>query len=295
MSVKKLFAVGHISYVKSFMAHFSSPPRLTQSLVLIGTIIGISLSASVSAITTLSQGFVSSATLPLGSIVSIENNSADHVDAATVDTVNNMLGVVINANNSLLSLSDGQANQVQVATSGVVEVLASNINGPISQGDQITASPISGVGMKATGNIKVVGIAQGSLSSNNSSQEDYTDKAGKKHTAMLGEVPIVVNVSYFYKQPDKSIIPSTVQNLANALAGKSVNSLPIIISMAIFVVTLIVVVSIIYTMIRSSIISVGRNPMSQSAIYRDIIQLSALVLVILAVALLAIYFILKGF
>jgi hypothetical protein len=46
-------------------------------------------------------------------------------------------------------------------------------------------------------------------------------------------------------------------------------------------------------MIRSSIISVGRNPLSQSAVYRDLIQLSALVLVILAVGLAAIYFILS--
>jgi hypothetical protein len=48
-------------------------------------------------------------------------------------------------------------------------------------------------------------------------------------------------------------------------------------------------------MIRNSIISVGRNPMAQSAVYRDVIQLSALVLGILAVAVIAIYFILSRF
>jgi hypothetical protein len=55
---------------------------------------------------------------------------------------------------------------------------------------------------------------------------------------------------------------------------------------------LIVVSSIIYSMIRSSIISVGRNPMSQSAIYRDLIQLSALVIGILAVGLISVYLVL---
>jgi len=48
-------------------------------------------------------------------------------------------------------------------------------------------------------------------------------------------------------------------------------------------------------MIRSGIISVGRNPMSQSAIYRDIIQLSVLVLGILTVAIISIYVILTRF
>jgi len=111
----------------------------------------------------------------------------------------------------------------------------------------------------------------------------------------LGTVPVVVNVTYYYAQPDKTLIPAALQNLANALAGKTVDSLPIIISCVIFIITLIVVVSIIYSMIRSSIISVGRNPMAQSAVYRDVIQLSALVLGILAVAVIAIYVILTRF
>jgi hypothetical protein len=56
---------------------------------------------------------------------------------------------------------------------------------------------------------------------------------------------------------------------------------------------LVVVMSIIYSMIRSSIISVGRNPMSQSAVYRNVIQLSSVVIVILGVALVSIYMVLK--
>jgi hypothetical protein len=249
-----------------------------------------------SALTTLSQGFLTSGNLSLGSIVSLQNNSTDHVDAAKTGNVGSILGVVINADNSLLSVSNGQDNQVQVATSGIVQVLASDINGDISQGDQITASPIDGVGMKATNNVKVVGIAQGNLGSNSgTSRQDYTDKSGHKHTVRLGQVPVLINVSYYYKQPDKTVIPSAIQNVANALAGKSVNSAPILISAAIFIITLIVVVSIIYSMIRGSIISVGRNPMSQSAVYRDLVQMSALVLVILALAFGSIYLILTRF
>jgi hypothetical protein len=174
-------------------------------------------------------------------------------------------------------------------------VLVSDINGEIQQGDSITASPVKGVGMKATNNAKVVGIAQGKPTNSNGTKQTYKDSAGKEHPLVLGEVPVLINVSYYYKQPDKTIIPSAIQNVANALAGKTVNTTPILISGAIFIITLAVVVSIIYSMIRSSIISVGRNPMSQSAVYRDVIQLSALVLGILAVSLTSIYFILTRF
>jgi hypothetical protein len=249
--------------------------RLSLLFLALTALLG-ALSATTHAATSLSQGFSSNETLPLGSIVSLENNTTDHVVAATTSNVDSILGVIINDNSSLLSLSNGQDNQVQIATSGMVSVLVSDINGEITQGDPITASPIKGLGMKATNNTKVVGIAQGKPVSSGESKQSYTDDSGQK-------------------QPDKTIIPSAIQNVANALAGKTVNTTPIIISAVIFIITLAVVVSIIYSMIRSSIISVGRNPMSQSAVYRNVIQLSAVVLGILTVSVIAIYFILTRF
>lgn len=253
-------------------------------------IVGLTLPLSAHALTSISQSYTSSDRLPLGSIVSLKPNTADQVDAASSANGDSLFGVVINADNSLLSLSNDQANQVQVATSGTTQVLVSDINGPIMRGDHITASPIAGVGMKATGNVRVIGVTQSDLTG--SSKQTYKDKSGQEHTVNVGQVPVLVNVSYFFKEPDKTVIPSTLQNVANALAGKSVSTVPIIISAGIFLIMLIVVSSIIYSMIRSSIISVGRNPMSQSAIYRDLIQLSALVIGILAVGLISIYLVL---
>lgn len=271
-----------------------SPKQIRLWLAIV-SMIAILLPAAAGALTSISQGYLTTDSLPLGSIVSLDKNSEDHVSATTTDTTDNIFGVVIDAGNSLLSVTTGQASQVQIATSGVVQVLVSDINGSINQGDAITASPIKGVGMKATDNIKVVGIAQNSMNNNNSSQQTYTDKQGKKHTVEIGLVPVLVNVAYYYKTATKTLIPAAIQNVANALAGKKVNPLPIIVASAILVVTLIVVVSIIYSMIHSSIVSVGRNPMSQSAVYRDVIQLSALVLGILAVAFVAIYLVLTKF
>jgi hypothetical protein len=248
--------------------------------------------ATAGAETTLSQGFTTTDQTSVGSLVSLQNGRSDTVNLTTRENVNSIIGVVINDGTSLLTLSNEQGNQVQVATSGVVQTLVSNINGDIHQGDEITASPIKGVGMKATDSTKVVGIAQSDISHGNSSQETYTDKSGQKHTVLVGLTPVQVNVSYFYKQPNKTLVPAAIQNIANALAGKNVDTLPILLSIGIFLVTLVVVASIIYSMIHGSIISVGRNPMSQSAIYRNLTQMSALVVGILAVAVISIYLVL---
>ena len=261
----------------------------------VALLISLVMPVTATALTTLSQGFITSSALALGSIVSLQNNSADHVEAASAANANSMLGVVIDGNNSLLSLSSGQSTQVQVANSGIVQVLVANTNGTIAQGDQITASIINGVGMKATSNVKVIGIAQGSFPNSTATHTAYKDKQGNKHDVVIGQVPVQIAVSYFFKQPDKTIVPSAIQNVANSVAGKAVSSLPILLSSAIFIITLIVVMTIIYSMIRSSIISVGRNPMSQSAIYRDIIQLSVLVLEVLGGSKGAIYEILTRF
>ena len=242
--------------------------------------------------TFISQSYSSADPLALNSIASLKNDTTDEIVAAKSSNSDNTLGVVVIAENSSLSLSNGGPNQVQIATSGILDVLVSDVNGSIIQGDYITASPISGVGMKATGNTRVVGVAQSDLSGTAQSQQEYTDANGEKQSVEVGKIPVLVNVSYYYKQPDKTVIPSAVQSVANALAGKTVNPVPIIVGAGIFLVTLIVVVSIIYSMIRSSIISVGRNPMSQSAVYRNVIQLSSLVLGILAVGFIAIYLVL---
>ncbi|HEY5152880.1 MAG TPA: hypothetical protein VII55_02800 [Candidatus Saccharimonadales bacterium] len=244
------------------------------------------------AATLISQGFLTTGSLPAGTIVSLRKDSSDYVDSTTSATANNILGVTISNESSQVSVSSGQNNQVQVATNGVEQVLVSDIDGNIAVGDPITASPISGVGMKAIGNAKVVGIAQDSFPNSTSSRQSYTNKNGQQHPVTLGTVPVLVNVAYYYKQPDKTLIPPALQNIANALAGKTVNSLPILISIGVFIVTLIIVVSIIYSMIHSSIISVGRNPMAQAAVYRNVIQLSGLVVIILGVAIAVIYMVL---
>jgi hypothetical protein len=256
------------------------------SCLMISSLVAVTCLAA----TPIAQSFLTTDKLPIGALVSLQANSTDQVAAASNANVDNLIGAVITADSAALSLSSGIGTQAQVATSGTLPVLVSDINGPIVKGDHITASQIAGVGMRASTNVRVIGIAQGDMT--NATKQDYTDNSGVKHSVNIGQAPVLINVSYFFKEPDKTVVPAAIQNVANSIAGRSVNTLPIIISAAIFLIMLIVVSSIIYSMIHSSIISVGRNPMSQSAIYRDLIQLSSLVLGILAVGIIAIYLVL---
>ena len=236
----------------------------------------------------ITQGYDTAQTLPEGAIVSINNGNSSSVQAATLKNANSLFGVVIEGNNAQVSLSAG-SKQVQVATNGLNQVLVTDMNGKISSGDEITASPLAGVGMLATQNAEIIGKAQGNFPNNTAKKEKIK---GSSQEVNIGNIPLLVSVGYFTKQPNKTILPAAIQNLANALAGKQVKSLPVLISMGIFLVTIVVVVSIVYSIIHGSIISVGRNPMSQAAVYRNVIQLSSLVVGIIGVSMFAIYMIL---
>lgn len=263
-------------------------PRLTLGIVIAAFLLLLPITTF--AVPPISQGFATKDGLELGTLVSLITDSADTVEAANTDNTNNLLGIVISTQTSSIALGSGDVNEVQVATGGSVTALVSDINGEVKQGDQITASPIAGVGMKVSSNAKVIGIAQADMTI---TTEQKIESDGTNQTVKLGSVPLLINVSYHYQTPEKTLIPASIQNIANAVAGREANPLPIILSGIIFIVMLIVVMVIVFSMIRNSIISVGRNPLSQSAVYRDVIQLSAVIIIIIAASIAAIYFILR--
>lgn len=263
---------------------------LVIGLMMLASTAGL-FNGSASADPVISQGYNTSQALSPGALVSIKPNTNNYVEFANLANADSLVGVVVDNNNSQVALTSG-SSQVQVATSGVNLTLVSNINGNIVAGDEIAASPINGVGMLATQDAEIIGDAQASFPNSSASKQVVTNSSGVKQNVEVGSVPILVSVGYYTKQPNKTLIPSAIQNLANALAGKQVKTLPIIISGVIFLITLIVVVAIIYSLIHGSIISVGRNPMAQSAVYRNVLQMSALVVCIVGVAIFAIFMIL---
>lgn len=272
---------------------FIAPRRLR--LVCAGLIIAaIFVSAPISIATSaaISQGYKSSEPVPAGALVSLDQANPLTVQPANRDRLESMLGVVVAPTDSLISFAT-EANQVQVATNGLASAMVSNIDGDIKKGDKITASPINGIGMKANTSTKVVGVAQADFDPNapGTTKKKIKDNAGKEYDISIGQLPILVDVAYYVKGTgdDKTPLPKFLQDLSTLIAGKKVSTARIIAGLVILLVGLASATILLYSSARSSIISIGRNPLSQKAVYKGLIQVFIVVLVILAVSFGVVY------
>jgi len=240
----------------------------------------------------ISQGFHTNETnLVMGALMSLDPNDKGSAILANTDRVTNLVGVV--EDKSLLALSNNTP-EVQIAIGGTTDVLVSDINGTIHSGDRITASPIDGIGMKAITSTQVIGTAQDGFNLQNASTRTITDAAGAQHTVHIGLVSAQINVSYYTPQTDQSIVPPFLQQLANYLAGgRQVSIVRIIASIFVFLLAFVSITALLATSVRSSIISIGRNPLSEVAVRKGLFEVGLTSLGILLGSVAIIYLILR--
>jgi hypothetical protein len=241
----------------------------------------------------ISQGFRASGELGVGMLVSYRDEESEvAVAAATPDRSERLVGVA--GENALIELSDG-TTQTQVITNGFAMALVSDINGEVSAGDKITISPIPGVGMKILENGTIVGTAQESFSSaENIRNVEVTDRTGSKKTVQVGLLPIQVSVTY-YQQPDtgKSILPQFILELARVISGgRQVSVVRVIVALIVLLTGILVIGVLVYTSVRSSILSIGRNPLAAKAVHRSLFEVGAMSAGILLIMLIAVYLVL---
>ncbi|HET8670174.1 MAG TPA: hypothetical protein VFM05_05950, partial [Candidatus Saccharimonadales bacterium] len=178
-------------------------------------------------------------------------------------------------------------------TSGLTMALVSDINGVVRNGDKVTASPIEGVGMRATESTVVVGTAQGDLGRVDSETRQITTKDGAKRTVKIGLLPVQVSVAYFTIPEETSpFVPGFLQDLANNVTGRNVSSIRVLVAALILVLVFVIVTVLIYSSVRSSIISIGRNPLSESAVRKSLFEVGLTVLAILLFSVLVMYLVL---
>jgi len=242
----------------------------------------------------LSQGYKSSEALTSGSLVGLDPTADNTVRLSNTDRVGELLGVVVDNGSSLLSVSSDNAN-VQVVTTGTATTLVSNVNGDIKKGDGITVSPINGVGMKATAPGRIVGLAQEDFSASTAGAVSQTvnAKSGKQQVA-IGGISLVVSVGYYTPKSADSVLPQSVQNLASFLAGRQVSTFRIITASILLLLGIILVVIILNSAVRSSMESIGRNPLARSAVSSGLFKVLLLTLAILLVTFGSVYFVIRG-
>lgn len=240
----------------------------------------------------ISQGFQTNDTnLRAGALVSLEGGNSDRVELANRDRIEQLVGVV--GDKPLIALSTG-ASETQVVTQGVVSVLVSTVNGDIKAGDKITASPINGVGMKATESSLVVGTAREDLAGKSTHEITVTDDNKNTKQVQVGTIPVQINITYFAgTDTTQSFLPAFLQQMANSIAGQEVSVLRVVIGLLILIAGFIGAGILVYSSVQSSIISIGRNPLSEGAVHKSLLQVGVIAVSLLLVTVMASYLVLK--
>ena len=239
----------------------------------------------------ISQGYRSNDSLVAGTLVSADKSDQDGlVIPANIDNADKLVGIVVAEQDATLSVTN-PSDSLQVATNGTAQALVTDIGGEIKAGDSITASPVSGVGMKANDNVKIVGVAQADAKFNGKTTQ-VKNKDGKEETFKVGTVPVVIQVSFYVPETKKSPIPEQLQLFVDSIAGKQVPIERLVASAAIVLAAVITIAILLYSAIHNSMISIGRNPLAQGSIYRGLWQVIITSFILFIVALGSAYFVL---
>jgi hypothetical protein len=271
--------------------HFLSSKRVLAFAGL-GFLIFLSNSNSLSAQSVL-QGYSSDEKLQRGMLVAGKDGDDSKVVALTDKTAEKFKGVIVEQNDSPVTISNDD-RKIFVATVGPYEVLVSNENGKIKRGDYIGISSSSGIGAKATEfQPYVIGVAASDFEGGGDSIGTTKTQTGQN--VQFGRIKVDVSFGRnpVLKIPEKDRVPDALQKLARSVADKPVSSTKIYLGLAVFLGTAIISGTMLYSGTRSSIISIGRNPLSKASIYRGLIQVVLLSLIVFITGLFGVYLLLK--
>jgi hypothetical protein len=244
------------------------------------------------------QSYGASTNLEVGLMVELQPGNSSDVEALTQANATKMFGVVVNPNTAAVSLSTSSSPHITyVATTGNYQVLVDNENGSIHVGDYITISSIDGVGMKAVASDQIVlGKALSNFAGTTDSLGSTIIKNsnGQTSTVQLGLVDVSINVAHNpLLQNTRPDLPNFLLNAGQTVANKPVSESRIYISLVIIGISAVIAGSMLYAGIRSSIISIGRNPLSRRSITRSLIQVTLTSLIVFILGLFAVYLLLR--
>jgi hypothetical protein len=244
------------------------------------------------------KGYAADSPVQIGTIVQLKTGTPPKVLSATNKDLNQMYGVAVDPHELSLTISnDSLANETYVATSGTYDVLVSTEGGPIKTGDFVTLSAINGVAMKSSPDQSIVfGRAVESFSGKaglgNVTLKDTTGQVTQ--TVSLGIISVTINIQ---RNPDKKStkvnVPRPLQRIGQAIAEKPVSPVRIYLSVAVTVLCIIIAITVLYSGIRNSIISIGRNPLSKKTIFRGLVEIILTSFLILIIGLFTVYLLLK--
>lgn len=247
------------------------------------------------------QGYAADAPMQTGTIVRLvsdKTNKANKVAPANQANLGSMYGVVVDPARLSVTINSGLPNEVQVATAGTFDVLVNTQGGAIKTGDYVTLSALDGVAMKADTEQKTVfGRAAGSFDGKTNGIGEVTlkDTKGKEtQKVVIGVIPVAIDVrSNPNDKSTKANVPKFLQRIGEAIAEKPVGPLRIYLSIGITAISIMTALIILYSGVRSSLFSIGRNPLSKKSIFRGLLEIILTSIIILIIGLFAVYLLLK--
>jgi hypothetical protein len=232
------------------------------------------------------EGYTSADTLQPGQIVTLIDAKNKKVKAAPANDANGLYGVVVDPSDAPITLV-GQNSKVFVATTGTYQTLVSVSNEPIKAGDFISVSSINGIGAKATpGDSLILGRAVNGF---NGTTGAVTTNNGKN----IGRVFVNISVSKNPISNTDPTLPAFLRKAADGLANKSVPVIRVYTALLIFGVSLIAAITVLYSGVRGSLISIGRNPLSRRAIFSGMYKTILTGLGVFIIGMAGVYLLLK--
>jgi hypothetical protein len=242
-----------------------------------GSLLLIVLVASMSAVSagSVSEGYPTETNLIDGTLVTLSNETPPKVGLANLNNSEYLVGVIEEDGESLLTLNKDGAD-VLVATSGEVFAYVSDLSGAIAPGDFVGTSWINGVGMRAerVTEQKLLGVALESFDDTSTDfiEVDDIETNSGSTSAKIGKIAIRL----FEREvgPDVGSTATSLENFAFRLAGKDVPFARIVAAFGLFIISVGVSGIFLTNAIRSSLISIGRNPLAHSSIFSSLTQVS---------------------
>ena len=244
------------------------------------------------------QSYNTDATVRQGMIVGTKAGDTATVEPLSASATTQMLGVAISASDAPITLSNGATSaQVYVATSGTYNVLVSDQNGVIHKGDFISISSLNGIGMKAEDSEPtVLGTAAADMTKASVVEGSVSVKTGRGGTMAvnLALIPVAVGVG---TNPNEGHgtgnLPGFLQIASNTIANKPVSAVRVYLGLAVLLLTAFIAGSLLFSGVRNSITSIGRNPLAKPAITRGLLQVVLTGIIIFLIGLFAVYLLLR--
>lgn len=241
----------------------------------------------------LAEGYPTSENLIEGALVVLSNETPPRVGLANLNNSEYLVGVVERDGEGLITLNKDGA-EVLVATSGEIFAFVSDVNGDINPGDFIGTSWINGVGMKEERiqEQKLLGVALESFNDETTEfiEVESVETANGTKDVRVGKIA----VRLFEREvgPDQGGSLSTLEEFAFRLAGQDVPFSRIVAAFGLFTISVIISGVFLANAIRSSLISIGRNPLAHSPIFNTLMQISGVSIALILIGSLLAYVVL---